>query len=255
MTQPSDPLIHFHAFSAMHAAVLVTFAALTALACALGRRWRGTIGLTRAERVVGAATLGIWLAAQIYWVLPGNFKLDEALPIHMCDVTGLVAPLVLLTRAWALRAVLYFWGLGLSIHGMLTPVLEEGPAHVRFWLFWLVHAAIIGTAIYDLVARGYRPNRRDLVFAIGSCAIWLVTVLAVDLSLHVNYGYVGNVTPEHPTVIDKLGPWPQRVFMMIGLVLGLFATMWLPWELAERRIRARDGRETIASASMPTRQA
>ena len=239
-TAPADPLLHFEAFSPTHAAVLVTFAVVTALACALGRRWRGTAGLARAERAVGLAMLGVWLTAQVYWFLPGNFRIDEALPIHMCDLTGLIAPLLLLTGRRALRALLYFWGIGLSIHGLLTPVLQDGPGHIRFWLFFLTHAAIIGTAIYDLVARGYRPDRRDWVFATWTCAIWLGVVLAVDLSLGVNYGYVGNVTPERPTVIDQLGPWPLRVYKMIVAVIVLFTAMWLPFALA-RRLRARRG--------------
>lgn len=240
MTQPTDPAPAFQAFSATHATVLVTFAVATAVACAAGRRWRETPRLAQGERAVGFAMFVVWLAAQVYWFVPGNFKIDEALPIHMCDLTGLIAPLVLLTRRRALRALLYFWGIGLSIHGMLTPVLEDGPSHVRFWLFWLTHASIIGTAIYDLVAGGFRPNRRDWLLAIVGCAAWLALVLVVNLSLDVNYGYVGNVTPERPTVIDQLGPWPARVFKMIVAVLVLFTVMWLPWELPKwRRTRKR----------------
>lgn len=246
MTYPSDSLLTFHAFSAMHGVVLVTFAVVTALVCALGRRWRGTGGLARAERAAGALMIVLWLAATAYWLVPANFRIEEALPIHMCDLTGLIAPLVLLTGRPALRALLYFWGLGLSIHGMLTPVLADGPAHPQFWLFWLTHSAIIGTAVYDLVVGGYRPDRRDWMLAIGWCAVWLLVVLGVNLSLDVNYGYVGSVTPERPTIIDQLGPWPGRVFIMIGAVLGLFTTMWLPWEWAGRRAPSPAERPAIA---------
>ena len=246
MNLAADPSPGFHAFSATHVTVLVTFAVVTALACAVGRRQRGTAGLARAERVVGFAMLGVWLAAQVYWFLPGNFRIDEALPVHMCDLTGLIAPLVLLTRRRPLRALLYFWGIGLSIHGMLTPVLEDGPSHVRFWLFWLTHASIIGTAVYDLVAGGFLPGRPDWLLAIAACAVWLALVLVVNLSLGVNYGYVGNTTPERPTVIDQLGPWPGRVFKMIVAVLVLFTAMWLPWEIPKWRARRRAARLALA---------
>jgi hypothetical integral membrane protein (TIGR02206 family) len=233
----ADALHSFHAFTTAHAVVLGTFAFVTATACALGARGRGSAWLRRAEVTLGVAMLAFWVVTPVYWILPPNYTLEEAIPIHMCDLTGIIAPLVLLTRQRTLRTLLYFWGLGLSINGMLTPVLEEGPVYLRFWLFWLTHASTIGVAIYDLVAHRYRPALRDCVVAIGWCAAWLVTVLVIDLSLGVNYGYVGNVTPKRPTVIDGLGPWPIRVYKMTVAVIGLFLTMWLPWGIVARRTR------------------
>ena len=149
------------------------------------------------------------------------------------------------------RTLLYFWGLGLSLQGVLTPVLDHGPDHVEFYLYWLVHMSIIGTAVYDLVARRYRPALRDCLLAIGWCAVWLGVVLVVDLSYGLNYGYVGNVTPEHPTVIHTLGPWPLRVYKMIVAVLALFVGMWLPWAVAGRR-RERLSRRTDSGRSAPS---
>jgi hypothetical integral membrane protein (TIGR02206 family) len=236
-----DALHSFHAFTASHAVVLGAFAFVTATACAIGVLGRGTAWLRRTEISFGVAMLALWLVTTLYWMLPPNYTLEEAIPIHMCDVTGVIAPLVLLTRRRTLRTLLYFWGLGLSIQGMLTPVLEEGPAYMRFWMFWLTHASVIGVAVYDLVARRYRPGFRDCVVAIGWCAVWLVLVLAIDLWLGVNYGYVGNVTPERPTVIDNLGPWPIRVYKMTVAVIALFVTMWLPWGIAARRHARRRG--------------
>jgi len=153
----------------------------------------------------------------------------------MCDLTSLAAPLVLLTRARLLRTLLYFWGLGLSIQALITPTIEEGPLYVAFWLFWLTHAAIIATAGYDLVAWRFRPTFRDAVIAIVACTVWLGVVLTVDLALAANYGYVGNATPDRPTVIDKLGPWPLRVYKMYAAMIVLFLAMWFPWWLVRGR--------------------
>jgi hypothetical integral membrane protein (TIGR02206 family) len=242
-TQAADPLGPFPAFGAGHMVMLALLAFATAIACAAGVRWRDTAGLRGAERLVGAVMLAIYTATQIYWLYPANFRLEVSLPIHMCDMTGLIAPLVLLTRVRTFRTLLYFWGIGLSIHGVLTPVLDHGPNHVTFYLYWLVHGSIIGTAIYDLVARRYRPTLRDCVLAIGWGAVWLTSVLVVDLIYGLNYGYVGNVTPDGPTAIDALGPWPGRVYKMIVGVLALFFGMWLPWAIAGRR-RARISRRT-----------
>jgi hypothetical integral membrane protein (TIGR02206 family) len=125
--------------------------------------------------------------------------------------------------------------LGLSTQALITPTIEEGPAYVAFWLFWLTHAAIIATAIYDLIAWRCRPTFRDAIVAIVACAIWLGVVLAVDLTFHANYGYVGNMKPDRPTPIDHLGPWPLRVYKMTLAVLVLFIAMWVPWGIAAAR--------------------
>ena len=215
--------------------VLVGLAFGTAVACALGVRYRGTSRLRRAEKLAGLVMLAFWIAWQGFGWLPANYKIEEALPLQMCDLTSLAAPLVLITRVRYLRTVLYFWGLGLSIQALITPTIEEGPAYIAFWLFWLTHAAIIGIAIYDLIAWRYRPTFRDAGIAILACAIWLLIVLAVDLPLHANYGYVGNTTPDRPTAIDKLGPWPLRVYKMSAAAILLFLAMWFPWWLVRKR--------------------
>jgi hypothetical integral membrane protein (TIGR02206 family) len=251
-TQAADASGPFPAFGAGHMIVLAVLVIATAIACAVGIRWRGTAGLRRAERVAGAFMLLVYITATIYWLLPANFQLYVSIPIHMCDMTGLLAPLVLLFPRRVFRTLLYFWGLGLSIHGVLTPVLDHGPEHVTFYLYWLVHLSIIGTAVYDVVARRYRPRWRDCLIAIGWSAVWLAVVLVVDLRLNVNYGYVGNVVPDRPTVIDSLGPWPLRVYKMFVAVLVLFVGMWLPWAIAGRRRERRFNRRTGSGQSVPS---
>jgi hypothetical integral membrane protein (TIGR02206 family) len=243
-----DLINDYRAFSPNHFLILTAFALATIVACAVGIKHRGSSRLRRAECLAGWVMLGLWTITTVYWLLPANYGIGISLPLHMCDLTGLLAPIVLLTTLRWPRTLLYFWGLGLSINGILTPVLDHGPLHLTFWLYWLTHTAIIGTAIYDVIARDYRPNFRDCLIAIGACAIWLATVLAVDLSLDLNYGYVGNVTPERPTVIHTLGPWPLRVYKMIVAVLALFMGMWLPWAIA-RRVRAQTASEYTPPSS------
>jgi hypothetical integral membrane protein (TIGR02206 family) len=238
VTRPPDALHSFHAFTATHAIVLTALAFLTAIACALGVRYRGTAGLQRAERVAGVVMLGLWIAWQGYGWLPANYTIQDALPLQMCDLTSLIAPLVLMTPGVRLlRTLLYFWGIGLSINALITPTIEGGPLYLEFWLFWLTHASIIGVAVYDLIARRFRPTFRDALIAIATCALWVAVVLLVDVGLHANYGYLGNVTPDRPTPIDHLGPWPLRVYKMIVAATGLLLAMWVPWGIAGRRGR------------------
>jgi uncharacterized membrane protein YwaF len=60
-------------------------------------------------------------------------------------------------------------------------------------------------------------------------------MLAVNVPLGVNYGYVGRAEPEHPTVIQSLGPWPLRLVWMALIVEAVFVAMWAIWPLALAR--------------------
>jgi hypothetical integral membrane protein (TIGR02206 family) len=227
----------FRPFSATHAAVLLLFAAATALLIRYGRRRRGTAALLRLERRLGGALLLLWVVGNGWWLLPPRFDPARSLPLQVCDVTSLAAAVVLIAPVRFARAVLYFWGIALSIQALITPDLGGGVTTAAFWLFWIAHASAVAIAVYDVAARGFRPTWRDYLVAAGAAAAYLVVVLAINLAFGFNYGYVGRATPGQPSLIDFLGPWPERVVVIAALVAAVMALLVLPWELA-RRARA-----------------
>src|SRR5690606_28472163 len=120
----------FHPFSPAHALVVVTFAATVLTLVGLGRRWHGTRRAAALDRWLAAVTGATAVFAIGVPLLPDHFEGGWSLPLHVCDLTVLVVPVMLLTRRpWA-RAVVYFWGLGLSSQGFITPDLHDGPAKV-----------------------------------------------------------------------------------------------------------------------------
>jgi hypothetical protein len=52
--------------------------------------------------------------------MPGHLRWDKSLPLHICDLTRLLVPVALWTNHRAARAMLYFWGLGLSSQAFIT---------------------------------------------------------------------------------------------------------------------------------------
>lgn len=224
----------FHPYSAAHAGAVAVCAVLTAVSCTLGLRWKRTS--PERERRLAFAWGGFVVATNawsiIYWVLPGRFDPRTSFPLQLCDLAGIVAALAFLTPWRWSRTLIYFWGLGLSTQAFVTPTLHEGAGTMRFWLFWGTHLCIVGSALYDLIVRSYRPGWRDLATAVAISIGWLIAVTVVNLALGANYGYVGNTTPDVPTFIDHLGPWPARVFVIAGLGIGAFAVMWAVWPVA-----------------------
>jgi hypothetical integral membrane protein (TIGR02206 family) len=108
------------------------------------------------RRGFGIFALVYWIAHNIWW---NRHELNPAtgLPLHICDLNGLVAPLALLTgRRW-LRATLYFWTFALTLQAFIQPTLTHGPAFRVFWLFWAAHSIVVTSAVYDLAVRRSSP--------------------------------------------------------------------------------------------------
>jgi hypothetical integral membrane protein (TIGR02206 family) len=229
----SDIWTHFRAFSALHWVTLAVCVAMIAGACVLGRRWREESG--GKERRLRHAWAWLILLMQIpsqYYYMVAHWDIQRSLPLHVCDLSLFIAAGALLTETRWVRTMLYFWGLGLSTQGFITPVIEEGLSTGTFWYFWINHLQIIGSAVYLVVVMGYRPAARDMGVAVVLSFVYVVAMVALDLALGVNYGYVGNLTPKTPTLIDRLGAWPGRLFILAAIVAVLYTAMWLVWPLS-----------------------
>lgn len=176
--------------------------------------------------MLGAIGLILWISWQFWWLSPAQFNWESSLPLHICDLGGLIASLALLTGSRTLTTLLVFWGLGLSTQAYATPVVRVGPGATEFWIFWESHTLIIGAAIYSIAVRGYRARWTkfggDLGVAFALTLVYLAVMLPLDVLTGWNYGYVGNTKPEVPTLIDKLGPWPWRLIPLGVLVLVAF---------------------------------
>ena len=206
-----------------------------------GRARRGTEALRRHERAFAWINLAAWILVQLWSLHPRNFKAASALPLHVCDLASPLATVAILRPDWRVaRTVLFYWGLGLCTQAFLTPDLKEGMAHVAFWAFWLPHAGIVGSAVYDLAARDYRPGWSDLRDATIVTLSYAVVVFTIDAMFGCNYGYLGRSGPDTPSALDFLGPWPARVGVMIAIGQALFILMTLPFRPWKRLRESHD---------------
>lgn len=229
----------FRSFSPLHGIMLLAMAtAITAAIRVRRRRPPGPLVPSRAERTVALSFLGAWLTTYAYLQFPPLRDLPTTLPLHLCHLAAVNAPFVLLTAWRPLRAIQYFWGIALSTQAVITPALQEGPALYSFWFFWTYHGMLIGVAFYDVFARGYRPSWRDYGLACAATAVYAAIVLPIDIAFGWNYGFLGPSKPETPSIVDLLGPWPERLVPIFAIVAAAMALAQLPWTIA-RRLRRR----------------
>jgi hypothetical integral membrane protein (TIGR02206 family) len=232
----------FEPWSVTHAAVVVVFLLLVTGAVELGQRWRASRRGRRLEVTLAAGMFACWAGINIWLLLPSQFDPAHTLPLHVCDLASLIAPAALLTRWRPLRALLFYWGIGLTTQAFIMPQLSDGPARVGFYVFWLNHYIVVGAAIYDLAVSGFRPAWRDFGFAALASLAYLAIILPLDVAFGFNYGFVGKggngASRPTPAIVAALGPWPWRVAVIAGLVAATMALLTLPFELARGRFEA-----------------
>lgn len=220
----------------MHAATLLACAAAIFAIVRFGLTQKKRGREARTTRTIAWVGLVFWFIHQgHYTFIRGDYS--EGVPLHICDLAGLLGPLALLGRNRLLRTTVYFWALGLSIWGLLTPVLDDGPTHLTFWLFWINHASVMLYAIYDCAVRGYRPHVKDWGMACLITLGYVAVVVPINIGMGWNYGYLGNEELKGWSPLSLLPKWPWRIIGIEVLGALMLAHAWLPWEIVRWRQR------------------
>ena len=196
------------------------------------------------------AMLLVQAFATAWRFLPGQYDLNESWPVHLCRLVAWVAPIALWTHWRRPRALLYFWGIGLSTQAFFTPMWGFGLASVEFWLYWGGHTFIVGAALYEVFVHGYGPRFRDWGFAALWGLIYAGVTVALNLQLGTNYSYLGRGDYDARSVVDFLGPWPQRAWIMAGLAEGgMLVLYWL--SLGVRTLKGRRTKRLANESGVP----
>jgi hypothetical integral membrane protein (TIGR02206 family) len=221
----------FVRFSLVHAlAVGVSLAGIAAVVLLACSSLRLSADRERTVRTAWVAcVVAVQLFTQVWLNRPEAFLLQKSLPLYTCDIVPWIGLAALLRPTRFSLSLSYFWGFGLSIWAFVLPALEAGPAGMRFWLFWAGHMQILATAAYLTVIDSYRPSAADLGIAIRWTFIYAALVVPLDIAIDADYGYFGN-----RSVIDALGPWPQRIAYLLFLECVAFLALYWPWALLRR---------------------
>ncbi|MDB5295285.1 MAG: Integral rane protein [Phycisphaerales bacterium] len=239
MTLPIS-IHHFAAGTRSHGVVVLATALAALCLIRVGQRladaaaarpgWRSAP--RRFARLLGGGMLAVWLAVLARDLLPDRRGWAESLPLHLCDVAGLVGAAALYTGRRPLRAVLHLWAFTFTVQAFLMPVVKVGPARMDFWLYWVSHGAIVAAAAYDATVLGFRPRWADWRTAVLATLAYVAVVLPVDAALGANYGYVGDTGGARQSLVAAFGPWPGRVPVLVAAAAAVMAGLTLPWELA-----------------------
>ena len=234
----------FQAFSAEHLLLMAGFLVVCFALAVLGRSQRGTIHEVRFRRGFAVLIPCFTVPMQVLQLLPGDFNFATSLPLQLCDLAWVAAIVALWTRHWAATGLVYFWGLTLTVQGIVTPSLSELFPDPRYFMFWGMHFFTVWAAVYLTFGLRVRLTWQSYRFAVACTAVWAVSVMTFNAVTGTNYGYL-NRKPAVGTLLDLFGSWPGYVVVEIAVVAGVWALMTWPW------VRAAHPVELNASVADP----
>lgn len=166
-------------------------------------------------------------------LVEGEFSYLEDLPIHICRVLAIVAPIVYWQeKPWA-TGICYFWIMVGTVNAALTPDLLYDFPHWEYLSYFILHNSLIFLPMYYVLVMGHRIRHRDLWLAIAAANGFLLFSLIFNKLVGSNYMYSMH-KPETASLLDYLGPWPWYlvIVQLVGVVL--FYTVYLPFVILDR---------------------
>ena len=195
---------------------------------------RGHPGNDRVVRwFLAALLLGEWIAFYAIFWARGWFDWSNALPLSLCDWAQAALIVALLSRNQFAYELGYFWGLGGTLQGLLTPDLAYGFPDARFFLFMANHAGIIGSLLYLTLGTKLRPVPASLPRVVVASLVYPVVAGAADFALDANYGYLHD-KGGHVSLLSLLAPWPWYIGELVLIGLASVAVYYAPFFVADR---------------------
>ncbi len=223
---------------ALHLKMILFVIGLCILILIMGKVSINNGTIERQSKILGFLLFGVWFVYVIYYFTPEMFSWKASLPLQVCDMIALSASFALIFKLKIGRALLYFSAIALTTQAVITPTGNQDPNSFRFWLYWVLHAGIIAFFFYDLIIKKYQPSLRDFVLVLAVDIVYVMIVLPINITFGWNYGSLGDSLHDGETLLDMLGPWPQRIFVILGLAMaaqGLMLLFWLGSELINSR--------------------
>jgi hypothetical integral membrane protein (TIGR02206 family) len=215
---------------------------LTAIACALlvplalallARHEHLGRHADRIARVALAALLALgWALWYGLSLSRGELHLDNGLPMNLCDWAEIALVVALLTRHQFAYELGYFWGLGGTLQGVLTPTIYYDFPDPQFVFFFIQHGGVIAALLYLTLGTRLRPTLASLPRVIAASLGYLAVAALVDWLLGVNYGFL-RAKPAGQNLLTVMSPWPGYIPELVAAGMAFVLLYYAPFALVD----------------------
>ena len=219
--------IEFHSFGPQHLGALTVFAL-----CMLATVWcirnfdeRQNLLFSRRVSIFLMITVVVFSAIKIYF---NRFNLLIDLPISLCNLFAILAPLLFWRPNQRRLEVIYFLVMAGTIQAMLTPDLYVGFPSNEFFKYWIVHGGLVVLVIHNIFAFQIYPRLKGILITFGWVNVYSLALYGLNLLMGANYLYLMH-KPGNASILDLLGPWPLYILVGELLAMVFFALFYLPF--------------------------
>lgn len=193
----------------------------------------------RVTRIVLAAFMLLgWLGWYGTSAARGVLTLDNGLPMNLCDWAEIALIVALLTRHQFAYELGYFWGLGGTLQGVLTPPLYWDFPDPQFIFFFIQHGGVVASLLYLTLGTRLRPTWASLPRVVAATLGYLAAAALVDWLLGLNYGFL-RAKPAGQNLLTLMSPWPWYIPELVAAGTVFILLYYAPFALCDALRRRR----------------
>ncbi|MBO6574398.1 MAG: TIGR02206 family membrane protein [Rhodothermales bacterium] len=218
----------FDLFGPAHLTIVGLFALLATAMIVAGRRGPAE-RKDLIRRTFGALMLLNEAGTHVWKVSYGTWAVEESLPLQLCGAMAWISGSTLLFGWKKLWPMLYFFGVGGAVQGVITPnATQYGFPHYQMIETIFAHSALVVAGLWVVLVEGYRPTLRQFFTIFLGLNVAALVMYFVNLGLGSNYLFV-NAKPPDASIIDAMPEWPYYIPILEVIAFVQFGVLYLPF--------------------------
>ncbi|MEK3808567.1 TIGR02206 family membrane protein [Bacillus sp. FSL H8-0547] len=216
----------FSLFSAEHIWTLVIISVFILGIMLLKKSW---MPHQQPIRLALAAVLFLALITHQIWLLSEHaWSAASALPLHLSDLSVILAFIMLINGSEKLFQFLYFAGIASSVQALLTPDLGTYHfPHFQYLVFFISHGTVILAVLVMLMAFSYKITFRTVWVCVLIVNLYAAIIFAVNKWLGSNYMFLMK-KPEGVSLLNVLGKWPwYLIWAELIMIVSFLLLFWM----------------------------
>lgn len=217
----------FQSFTWPHFSPIILFGILALVSISYANTYLDDKGKTYLGCILAIIPLLFVLLRAVILMYQGTFDYKADLPMHLCRVAAVIAPVVMFTRNRFWLVILYFWIIVGTLNANITPDLDNGFPHFEYICYFGLHSGLLVLPFYTVFVYDLRISWSDLWRAFLVTNLFFLIVHCINWLLGSNYMYTMQ-KPASASLLDHMGPWPWYILSGQFVVLVMMFAVFFP---------------------------